>query len=41
LPRPLKENHNAFSDHDDFINVNSVRQMQKIATCINADGHCS
>jgi hypothetical protein len=36
-----EENHNPFSDHDDFINVNSVRQMQKIAACINAGGHCS
>jgi hypothetical protein len=36
-----EENHNPFSDHDDFINVNSDRQMQRIAACINAGGHCS
>ena len=36
-----EENHNPISDHDDFINVNSDRQMQKIAACLNADGRCS
>ncbi|MEV6846630.1 DUF1996 domain-containing protein [Actinoplanes sp. NPDC051411] len=36
-----EENHNPFSDHDDFINVNSNRQMQKIAACINAGRRCS
>jgi hypothetical protein len=36
-----EENHNPFSDHDDFINVNSDRQMQKIAACINAGRRCS
>lgn len=36
-----EENHNPFSDHDDFINVNSNRQMKAIAACINAGGHCS
>jgi uncharacterized protein DUF1996 len=30
-----EENHNPFSDHNDFINVNSARTMQHIATCIN------
>jgi Domain of unknown function (DUF1996) len=53
IPRPVQEqgqyaldsfpeeNHNPFSDHDDFINVNSDQQMQKIAACINAGGRCS
>jgi len=36
-----EENHNPFSDHNDFLNVNSERQMQKIAACINAGRHCS
>jgi hypothetical protein len=36
-----EENHNPFSDHNDFINVNSDRQMRKIAACINAGRHCS
>ena len=36
-----EENHNPFSDHDDFINVNSDRQMQKIAACLNAGRRCS
>ena len=36
-----EENHNPFSDHNDFINVNSVRQMNKIAACINAGRRCS
>jgi hypothetical protein len=36
-----EENHNPFSDHDDFINVNSERQMQKIAACVNAGRRCS
>jgi hypothetical protein len=36
-----EENHNPFSDHNDFINVNSNRQMRKIAACINAGRHCS
>jgi len=31
-----EENHNPFSDHNDFINVNSTRQMKAIAACINA-----
>ncbi|MFB9238787.1 DUF1996 domain-containing protein [Plantactinospora siamensis] len=35
-----EENHNPFSDHNDFINVNSVRTMQRIAACINAGGNC-
>ncbi|HEV7962916.1 MAG TPA: DUF1996 domain-containing protein [Actinoplanes sp.] len=36
-----EENHNPFSDHNDFINVNSDRQMTKIAACLNAGRHCS
>jgi uncharacterized protein DUF1996 len=36
-----EENHNPFSDHNDFINVNSERQMKKIAACINAGHRCS
>ncbi|MEU4157244.1 DUF1996 domain-containing protein [Actinoplanes sp. NPDC026670] len=36
-----EENHNPFSDHDDFINVNSARTMQRIATCINRGRNCS
>jgi len=36
-----EENHNPFSDHNDFINVNSNRQMSKIAACINTGRRCS
>jgi len=36
-----EENHNPFSDHNDFINVNSTRQMNRIAWCINAGRRCS
>ena len=36
-----EENHNPFSDHDDFINVNSDRQMRQIAACVNAGRRCS
>jgi hypothetical protein len=35
-----EEDHNPFSDHNDFINVNSARTMQKIATCINKGKTC-
>jgi hypothetical protein len=35
-----EENHNPFSDHDDFVNVNSVRQMKKIAACLNTGRRC-
>ena len=35
-----EENHNPFSDHNDFLNVNSTRQMAKIAYCLNADRRC-
>ncbi|MFB9356541.1 DUF1996 domain-containing protein [Actinoplanes nipponensis] len=35
-----EEDHNPFSDHNDFVNVNSARQMQKIATCINQGRTC-
>jgi hypothetical protein len=36
-----EENHNPFSDHNDYINVNSDRQMRAIAACINAGRRCS
>jgi len=36
-----EEDHNPFSDHNDFINVNSAQTMQKIATCINKGKTCS
>jgi hypothetical protein len=35
-----EENHNPFSDHNDFLNVNSTRQMAKIANCVNAGRRC-
>lgn len=35
-----EEDHNPFSDHNDFINVNSEKQMRKIAKCINAGRVC-
>mgnify|MGYP000126757296 CR=1 FL=1 len=35
-----EEDHNPFSDHNDFINVNSEKQMRKIAKCINAGRSC-
>ena len=35
-----QEEHNPFSDHNDFINVNSAQTMQKIATCINKGKTC-
>ncbi|WP_435205152.1 DUF1996 domain-containing protein [Micromonospora sp. bgisy143] len=36
-----EENHNPFSDHNDFVNVNSTRTMQRIAACINRGKTCS
>jgi len=36
-----EENHNPFSDHNDFINVNSDRQMKKIAACLNSGRRCT
>lgn len=36
-----EENHNPFSDHNDFINVNSARTMQRVTTCINIGKRCS
>ncbi|MEU5785233.1 DUF1996 domain-containing protein [Micromonospora lupini] len=36
-----EENHNPFSDHNDFVNVNSAQAMQRIATCINKGKNCS
>ena len=35
-----EENHNPFSDHNDFINVNSGRQMKKIVACLNTGRRC-
>jgi hypothetical protein len=35
-----EENHNPFSDHNDYINVNSAQTMQRIATCINKGKVC-
>ncbi|WJK41818.1 DUF1996 domain-containing protein [Solwaraspora sp. WMMA2056] len=35
-----EEDHNPFSDHNDFINVNSEKQMRKIAKCINTGRSC-
>jgi hypothetical protein len=35
-----EENHNPFSDHNDFLNVNSTRQMAKITNCVNAGRRC-
>ncbi|PZG01564.1 DUF1996 domain-containing protein [Micromonospora deserti] len=35
-----EENHNPASDHNDFINVNSTRQMAKIVNCVNAGRRC-
>jgi hypothetical protein len=35
-----EENHNPFSDHNDFINVNSVALMAKITNCINTGRGC-
>ncbi|MFI5494812.1 DUF1996 domain-containing protein [Actinoplanes sp. NPDC051859] len=31
-----EEDHNPFSDHDDFVNVNSERQMKRIVAAINS-----
>jgi hypothetical protein len=35
-----EENHNPFSDHNDFINVNSEPLMAQIANCINTGRRC-
>ncbi|WBB71921.1 DUF1996 domain-containing protein [Micromonospora sp. WMMD1128] len=35
-----EENHNPFSDHNDFVNVNSAQTMQRIATCLNKGRNC-
>jgi hypothetical protein len=35
-----EEDHNPFSDHNDYINVNSAQTMQRIATCINKGKVC-
>ena len=36
-----EENHNPFSDHNDFVNVNSVQTMARIADCINTNRRCT
>ncbi|GAA0587035.1 DUF1996 domain-containing protein [Paractinoplanes ferrugineus] len=36
-----EENHNPFSDHNDFVNVNSVQTMQRIAACLNKGKNCA
>jgi hypothetical protein len=35
-----EENHNPFSDHNDFANVNSDQTMAKITNCVNAGKQC-
>jgi hypothetical protein len=35
-----EENHNPTSDHNDFLNVNSTRQMAKIVNCVNSGRRC-
>jgi hypothetical protein len=35
-----EENHNPFSDHNDFVNVNDVQTMSRIAKCINTNRRC-
>jgi hypothetical protein len=36
-----EENHNPFSDHNDFVNVNSDRTMRTIASCLNTGRRCA
>jgi hypothetical protein len=36
-----EENHNPFSDHNDFANVNSDQTMAKIVKCVNDGRRCS
>jgi hypothetical protein len=36
-----EENHNPFSDHNDFVNVNAERTMKRITACINAGRRCT
>jgi hypothetical protein len=36
-----EENHNPFSDHNDFANVNSDQTMAKIVKCVNDGRKCS
>jgi hypothetical protein len=36
-----EENHNPFSDHNDFVNVNSAQTMQRVATCLNKGKACA
>ncbi|WP_158852727.1 DUF1996 domain-containing protein [Saccharothrix deserti] len=35
-----EENHNPFSDHNDFVNVNSDQTMAKIVDCVNTGRRC-
>jgi hypothetical protein len=35
-----EENHNPFSDHNDFANVNSDQTMARITTCVNNGTQC-
>ncbi|MFC0112167.1 DUF1996 domain-containing protein [Kibdelosporangium aridum] len=36
-----EENHNPFSDHNDFANVNSDQAMAKITDCVNTGKQCT
>lgn len=36
-----EENHNPFSDHNDFANVNSAQTMDRIVGCVNAGKRCN
>jgi hypothetical protein len=35
-----EEDHNPFSDHNDFVNVNSTRTMNRIVACLNRGATC-
>jgi hypothetical protein len=35
-----EENHNPFSDHNDFVNVNAADTMNRITACINTGRRC-
>lgn len=35
-----EENHNPFSDQDDFVNVNSTCTMKRIVSCLNRGAAC-
>jgi hypothetical protein len=36
-----EENHNPFSDHNDFANVNSAQTMAQITNCVNTGRRCT